>query len=105
MPIAVADHQPKIGAFFIIDSAKSVSGLITFWIGHSPEVSDQTTSFRIRKIVKKKRIRSTKIDFPVSPKLWKRLLSLTVTELTHSTTRVAPLVLALIFTPLRLIVD
>ena len=111
---ALNDVHQRIGAVLAKFSIKSVAGFMTFWMGHLPDVSDQVTSFRIRNMVKKKRIRSAKTDLPSlprfpSPVLSKLLnkLSLMVTELTQSIAKVALELLGEtdIVTPLRSIVD
>lgn len=67
---------------------------MTSWIGPEPEVSDILINSHTKKIVKKKRIISAKIDLPASAvPLPKKRLSTIVTELTHSIVRLAVLVL------------
>ena len=104
---AVRENHPTRGVLLIKFSANQVIGAITSWIGPVPEVSDHLINSRIKNIVKKKRMRSVKMDFPSSPMVLKRL-SFMVTELTHWMAKVAvvPFAGTLIETPFgRSIVD
>jgi hypothetical protein len=104
--IAEMDVHQRIGAVFIKFSAKAVIGLMTVAIGHSPLVSDRLINSRIKKMVKKKSMRSANMDLLV-PEISLKRLSLIVKLLTSCIAIVAELELGGtdILTPLSSIVD